>query len=560
MINNPIIHKEVLSSLRTRKAFLMQAALLVVAAGLVLLYWPQGGLQDIDGFKARRIFSTLAIGQLVMIVLFAPAFTAASLTSEKERHTWESLYVTTMPPWQIAVGKMAGSLTFLLLLVLTGSIALSLPLLLGGVSAGEVVAAVALMLISAVYLGLIGLCVSIVTHRSYRAIIITYAILLAVVFFAALPAWPMSKGLMMRGGPVQQTVFYVISCLSPLQAMLSLLWPVSPMTTTPAQLPAYWICFLPISVIASAGMVAYGLLKLRTPPAAPRPREGLRVVERGQINARSILFLIDPRKRKKPISWWQNPVLIKEFRTRPMLQAHWLIRAVLICLVIAVCLMIVVAFSVQALVAEQASLVTSIAIFVSAMMILLILIIGPAVSSGTICADRETGVWDLMRTTPISSAGIAIGKFLSSILPILLISLATLPPLVLLLYFDLNIWPALLRIAAVAGMSILFVSTVGTFFSSICRRTAASTAWTYAVVAAVGLLSLMVLLDAEAFSDRFIRSVFLLNPIATVMGVAGHARMQSYGLFLDHLTAMAAVTLVLFVITVIRVFQLRRPD
>ncbi len=560
MINNPIIRKEVLSSLRTRKALLMQAALLIVAAGLILLYWPQGGLQDIDGYKARRIFSTLAIGQLVMIVLFAPAFTASSLTSEKEHRTWESLYVTTMKPWQIAVGKMVGSLTFLLLLVVTASIALAMPLLLGGVSGAEVIAAVALMLVSAVYLGLIGLCVSIVTHRSYRAIITTYAILLAVVFFAALPAWPMSKGLMARGGPAQQAIFYFIASISPLQAMLSLLWPGSVFAQTPGNLPDYWVSFLPISLLASAGMVAYGLIKLRTPPTPARPREGLTVVERGKLSARSILFVIDPRKRKRPISGWQNPVLVKGFRTRRMLQAHWMIRAILTCLVIAVVLMIVVAFSVQALVAEEVSLVISIATFISAMMILLILIIGPAISSGSVCADRETGVWDLLRTTPLSSTRIVIGKFLSSILPIFLIALATLPPLLLLLYFDTKIWPALIRIGVVAGMSILFVSTVGTFFSSICKRTATATAWTYASVAAVGLLSLMVLLDTEAFSPRLVRSIFLLNPIATVMGVAGNPTMAEYGLFQDHLTAMAILTACLMAATIFRVFQLRRPD
>ena len=37
---NPIIHKEVLSALRTKKAFLMQGLFLLVLAGLVWLLWP----------------------------------------------------------------------------------------------------------------------------------------------------------------------------------------------------------------------------------------------------------------------------------------------------------------------------------------------------------------------------------------------------------------------------------------------------------------------------------------------------------------------------------------
>ena len=54
--------------------------------------WPPEGLQDIGSQQARTILSILAIGQLAMVALFAPAFTAASLTSEQEKNTLESLF------------------------------------------------------------------------------------------------------------------------------------------------------------------------------------------------------------------------------------------------------------------------------------------------------------------------------------------------------------------------------------------------------------------------------------------------------------------------------------
>jgi len=47
MIANPILRKEVLSALRTRKAFLMQALFLLMTAVLLWRYWPADGLQDI---------------------------------------------------------------------------------------------------------------------------------------------------------------------------------------------------------------------------------------------------------------------------------------------------------------------------------------------------------------------------------------------------------------------------------------------------------------------------------------------------------------------------------
>jgi len=561
MIRNPIIHKEVLSALRTRKAFFMQAIFFLVTACLIFLYWPDSGLQDVGGDQARRIFRTLAVGELLMVALFAPAFTASSITGEKERNTWESLYVTRMRPWEIALGKMAGSLTFVMLLVLCGSLAMAMPLLLGGVSGPEVAAAVGLLLLTAVYLGMIGLFISVISHRSYRSIIITYAILLVLLFFCALPAWPISQGVLGGVGMVWRKIFHVVASLSPLQAMLSLVRPGGSFTAAAPGMPNYWVLFIPLSLAVIVVTGLFCLHSLRRGVAPPRPREGLRIVERGQITARTFLFLIDPRKRKKPIRWWQNTVLAKEFRTRPMLQAQWLTRAVLFALIAAVCLMIAVALSVIAMAKDQSiGMVEAIASFVAAMMGMLVLLIGPAITGGSICADRETGVWDLMRTTRLSSASIVIGKFLSSIIPLALLAGATMPAMIILLYFDLNVWPNILRVSAVVGMTILFVSTCGTFFSAIFKRTATATAWTYAVLVAMGLLSLLVLLDPTLFSRRFTEGVFTVNPVVAAIAAAGYGPMQQYGLVGEHLRIMGIATAILLVLAAGRVYQLRRPD
>ena len=46
MISNPIIRKEVISSLRTYKATAMQGLFLLALAALVFVRWPPDGLQD----------------------------------------------------------------------------------------------------------------------------------------------------------------------------------------------------------------------------------------------------------------------------------------------------------------------------------------------------------------------------------------------------------------------------------------------------------------------------------------------------------------------------------
>jgi ABC-type transport system involved in multi-copper enzyme maturation permease subunit len=535
----------------------MQGLFLLVMAGLLWLLWPAEGLQDVGGQQARRILSILAIGELLMIVMFAPAFTAAALTSEREHNTLESLFTTAMKPWQIALGKMVGSLIFLLLLVLSGIPALAMVFLLGGVSGAEILAVIVILLLSAVMLGMIGLMVSALSHRSYRAIIMTYVVLGGLFFVLALPAWPVSGQLIVR---YDSSLLHVLSSLSPLEAMISLVWPGGVYAQGASGMPEFWKLFVPLSVAVTFLAMTVCALKLRRPPAPPRPREKLKIVERGKVSARTFFFLFDPRKRKRPITWWKNPVLVKEFRTRPMLQLHWLFRAVGICLIASILLMFLVGAGISAFVADSANMVPMMLTAIAALMVVLIVLVGPAISAGTICSDRETGVWDMLRATPLSSWRFVSGKFQASLIPLALLAIAMLPGMMILLYFNDTLWPSMQRVCYVVGMTMLFVTTTGTFFSSIFSRTSTATAWTYAVVVSMALLSLLVFLGQDLFSQRLIAMIFVFNPVVAAMEAAGHPEMQKYSLLNTHLLIMAALTVVMFTLTVIRVFQLRRAE
>ncbi len=62
MIANPIIRKEVLSSLRTNKAIILQGLFLLVLAALVWVFWPVGGLQDIGGRHVDFVDNVRGLG------------------------------------------------------------------------------------------------------------------------------------------------------------------------------------------------------------------------------------------------------------------------------------------------------------------------------------------------------------------------------------------------------------------------------------------------------------------------------------------------------------------
>lgn len=572
---NPIIRKEVLMTLRTSKALVMQVAFLSALAGLLWLYWPADGLQDIGGAKARQILSILAIGELALVALFAPAFTGAALTMEREKKTLDSLFATRLRPWEIGLGKMVGSLAFLVLIVVTGFPALAATLMLGGITVGDVVKVAGLLLLTAVYLGSLGLLVSTLMHRSYRAIIVTYAIILVVFFLLATPAWPVTHNLILQCGPALQAMLTVLTAFSPLEAMISVVWPRGEFDGGGTFMPSFWALHVPLAIGVVLAVAAFTVYRLSRPLAPARPRERLRVIERdGKVTARDILFLVDPRKRKKMIRWWQNPILIKEFRTRPMLQTHRLIRAAIVCLLASFLLMGAVLFAASTLMAEggirtsmqggkpveTVAMIPAICTALGALMVMVIILLGPAAASGAISSDRETGVWELVRSTRMSSWRLASGKFQASIIPLLLIVGAMLPSLAVLIYVDRTILPNVLQMLAVVGMTIFFVSTAGTFFSSLFARTSTATAWTYGLVISLAVLSLLILLAREKFSYEFVRMVFLVNPVAAVMDAAGSETMKSFALVHGHLKIMGLASLGMFAVTVGRIFQLRRPD
>lgn len=540
----------------------MQVAFLLVMVTLLWLLWPADGIQDLDGQEVRRLLMVLSIGELAMVILIAPAFTSTSVTIERDRNTLESLLATPMSPLAIAVGKMAGSLTFLVLLVLSGIPVLATLLLLGGVEAREILAIVAVLLLSAVHLGAIGLLVSVLSSRSYRAIIATYCLLLVVVFGFAGPAWPVSGTLIRRGGSIAAGIMHVLASMSPLEAMLSILTPQGPYVIGAKGWPAYWQLYILLSILTTVAVAMVLLRGLNRSLLPARPREGLKVVERGHFTGRSVLYLFffDPRKRKRNIGWWQNPVLIKECRSRRTLQLHWLARATAVCLMISIALMVLVSVFVQAFAEETTSTVSNIATAIGVLMVVLIVLVGPAMTSGAVCSDRESGLWDLMRSTPLPAWRIVSGKFQASLIPLLLMIVGTAPALVILLVFQKALMPNILRILEVVGMTGLFVTALGMFFSSACSKTSTATVWTYGVVSAMSLLTMLALLGGGVFGPGFIQTVFVVNPIAAVMDAAGHHAIQDYNLLRPYLRIVAASSGILFGLTVIRVYQLGRAD
>ena len=172
-------------------------------------------------------------------------------------------------------------------------------------------------------------------------------------------------------------------------------------------------------------------------------------------------------------------------------------------------------------------------IFISLMFLqtLMIAVLAPASTAGTISGERERQTLDLLAVTPISSVAIVVGKLLSSLTWVFVLILASVPVSALVFVYGGVAPDDLLR-----GYGLLFVTAIafgalGTFFSALVRRSGAATGLTFVaiLVATVGLTFVWVFLRASEpnnldgaalASKRPPEALLYLNPFVSQVDVA----------------------------------------
>src|SRR5579884_3663003 len=215
----PIIRRELLELLRTRKALALQLLLGLACALLVLVRWPTGGIGDLSGARAVEVLRIFGYGALAGILLLAPAFPATAIVREKAKGTLALLLNSPLSPWSIYLGKLGGALGFTLLLLLMTLPAGAACHTLGGTSIrGGVALLYGVLFLAALQLATLGLFVSTRAQTTDGALRTTYALVLALCILPLAPAW-MLQG---SSGPIEQLTTWIRS-LSPVPAVMEVL-------------------------------------------------------------------------------------------------------------------------------------------------------------------------------------------------------------------------------------------------------------------------------------------------------------------------------------------------
>jgi ABC-type transport system involved in multi-copper enzyme maturation permease subunit len=123
---------------------------------------------------------------------------------------------------------------------------------------------------------------------------------------------------------------------------------------------------------------------------------------------------------------------------------------------------------------------------------ILIALITPAMTAGSITTEREQRSYDLLRTTPLSAGGVIRGKLGAAVLFVGLLLTATLPVASISLLLG-GVSPAEIGSTyLVLGATITTFGAVGLFWSALAPRTAPATAGAYVSAAAFFLATLAI--------------------------------------------------------------------
>lgn len=213
---NPIIVKELRSRMRGPRTYIILsiflAGLATVCYAIIRVFegQAQAGNMIISAHVGKGVFAALALAETLLITFLTPAVTAGAISGEREQLTYDLLVATPLRPGRILSGKLVATLSYILLLIFTAVPLGSLVLIFGGVAPGDLLQALALLIVTALTFGMIGLLCSSLVRRTITATILAYAIVLLMVIgsyfavslrIAAQPNQPPGSSRMIAASP-----------------------------------------------------------------------------------------------------------------------------------------------------------------------------------------------------------------------------------------------------------------------------------------------------------------------------------------------------------------------
>nr|WP_294490355.1 ABC transporter permease subunit [uncultured Anaerosporobacter sp.] len=190
-MDNPIFKKEQKVRARSPKLMLLIVGynlllVLLMAIAYVSIYGENQQIGRVARYQDTLIlYMLIGVFQFVLLLLIVPAFTAGTITGEKERQTFDVLITANRKPLAIIIGKLGASVSTMLLLIVSSLPIVAVVFSVGGVSITDVFLYVIVCFLEAVFIGSIGLFFSSVSKNTTKSTVATYVTILLLVIGTA---------------------------------------------------------------------------------------------------------------------------------------------------------------------------------------------------------------------------------------------------------------------------------------------------------------------------------------------------------------------------------------
>ena len=376
-----VFEREVLAVPRARGLYVARAVYSGALLAIVATCWlVVTGTQSVTtaGDTARfgaTLMRILAPLQLSLAMLAAAMTSTVAVTSEKDRRTLELLLISRLSDAQLVLGKLAGSLLRVLLLLLAAVPVFAIAALFGGVTVPQLVRLFLVTVAASLVAASVANCVAFWKDTTFQSLAITTFALVAWVAVGEVVAGRFGAG--------------VAAAASPARAVFAALSPAGGGMLT----PFLGVC---AGVIAAANALA--VLRVR---AWNTTQEARRQVPADDAATQAGM----PVTRRPSRQVWDNPVLWREICTRAHGKAMMLVRLAWL-LLFAAAVAGIVAESRQA---RPDGLAVAVAVVPMALASLLAV---AAMAVTSITTERDRGALDVLLVTDLEPGEFVWGKLL----------------------------------------------------------------------------------------------------------------------------------------------------
>lgn len=379
LIESPILNRELRTLLRSPRSFFWMLLFLSLLLLVFGLRWERLNFQDRD-LAARALFKSIGISQAVIFCFLAPILTSGAISGEHERRTFSLLATTPLSGYHVALAKCFSALCYILLLSVASLPVLAITLLMGGVGWYEIVAAGLATLMTVLVAGMVGVACSAWTRRTYIALMVSFAVVIAEVFFV---------------GAVTGMVAGIAGAINSATRGISGGAAFKVLGLAGVYMAIQFVVFLGLTHLARNGYLA----GTRTPPQRSKKMVKSRVVLQ-ERKRRYPYYLIDPLKEPQPVPDGANAIYVRDKRHQPLGRLEFIIRISYVCLFASI-FMGLVMLSAEAFNTNIADEMFASMIGASNIAVIVILLAAPLFACTAFSSEKEHGTFAAMMTTLI---------------------------------------------------------------------------------------------------------------------------------------------------------------